>query len=169
MRYISGGRATPREMVVGRILPMMLACNARFPGLGFWAAIEKSSGAFLGWFCLRPHSEDGIGNVGLGYRLRRTAWGKGYATEGARALLDRAFRELGVRRVFATTYGENLASQRVMEKAGLRFVRSFRFTSDPLAVEDTFDAGGDDEWPGEDVEYALERAEWERLDASGHA
>jgi RimJ/RimL family protein N-acetyltransferase len=161
MRYISGGRPTPRAVVQDRVLPMMLACYERFPGFGFWAAIEKSSGDFLGWFCLRPHDEAGIDNAGLGYRLRRAAWGKGYATEGAHALVDKAFTELGVRRVFAMTYGENAGSRRVMEKAGLQFVRAFRFTPEELGAEDTYDASAEEQWPGEDVEYALDRPEWE--------
>ena len=77
LRYINGGRPTPRAMVRDRILPMFLQTYDRFPGFGFWAAIEKSSGEFLGWFCLRPHDDGGPGNVGRGYRLRKAAWGKG--------------------------------------------------------------------------------------------
>jgi RimJ/RimL family protein N-acetyltransferase len=56
--------------------------------------------------------------VELGYRLRRQAWGRGYATEGSRALIRNGFTELGVRRVFATTMAVNLGSRRVLEKAG---------------------------------------------------
>jgi RimJ/RimL family protein N-acetyltransferase len=57
--------------------------------------------------------------VELGDRLRRSAWGMGYATEGSRALVDRAFAEPGVRRVYAETMAVNVASRRVLEKAGL--------------------------------------------------
>ena len=142
---------------------MFLQTNDRFPGFGFWAAIEKSSGEFLGWFCLRPHEDGGPGNVGLGYRLRKAAWGKGYGTEGARALIHKGFAELGVERVFAVTYEENLASRRVMEKAGLRLVRRFRLTLEELEAEATYDSSSSQEvWEGEDVEYALERADWEQ-------
>lgn len=163
MRFISGGRATPREIVEGRILPMILQFYERPPGLGFWAAIEKASGEFVGWFCLRPHEERGPGVVGLGYRLRRAVWGRGYATEGSRALVDKAFAEAGVRLVFATTYEENIGSRRVMERAGLRFVRAFRFTEETSGTAATYEDDEDsDPWPGEDVEYALEREEWER-------
>ncbi|MFN8538327.1 MAG: GNAT family N-acetyltransferase [Thermomicrobiales bacterium] len=56
--------------------------------------------------------------MSLGYRLRRAAWGKGYVTEGARALLDKGFAELGARRVSAETHEFNRASRRVMEKLG---------------------------------------------------
>jgi RimJ/RimL family protein N-acetyltransferase len=60
----------------------------------------------------------------LGYRLRRSAWGRGYATEGARTLVRHAFTELGVGRVAATTMAVNTRSRRVLEKAGLRHVRT---------------------------------------------
>lgn len=49
--------------------------------------IEKSTGAFLGWFHYRLPPDGHTDDVELGYRLRRSAWGKGYATEGSRALV----------------------------------------------------------------------------------
>ncbi len=63
--------------------------------------------------------------VELGYRLRKSAWGKGYATEGSRALIRKGFGELGVRRMVAETMAVHGASRRVMEKAGLALVRTF--------------------------------------------
>jgi RimJ/RimL family protein N-acetyltransferase len=83
MRYITGGRSTPREEIRDDILPAFLSYYERYEGLGFWAAIEKSSGGFLGWFHLRPPPGGDPDNVELGYRLRRAAWGRGYATEGS--------------------------------------------------------------------------------------
>jgi len=92
------------------------------------------------------------GEVELGYRLRRSAWGRGYATEGSRALIQKAFADLSVERVFATTMAVNVASHRVMEKAGLRYIRTFHQPW-PDYIE------GEDEG---DVEYALLRSEWEQ-------
>ena len=86
----------------------------------------------------------------LGYRLRRDAWGAGYGTEGCRALIDKGFTELGVHRVYAETMAVNVASRRVMEKCGLRHVRTF--------VSDWPERIPGDEHG--DVEYALTRAEW---------
>jgi diamine N-acetyltransferase len=62
----------------------------------------------------------------LGFRLMRQAWGQGYATEGARALISKGFAELGVHRVFAQTSALNRASIRVMENAGLHIERGYR-------------------------------------------
>jgi RimJ/RimL family protein N-acetyltransferase len=132
-------------------LPWWLAYYDAGDRYGFWAAIEKSSGAFLGWFHLRPREDDPEDEPELGYRLIASAWGRGYATEGSRALVRKAFEDLGARRVYATAMMANQASWRVMDKAGLRLVRVFH-----------------EPWPdrieGEelgDVEYALTREEWQ--------
>jgi RimJ/RimL family protein N-acetyltransferase len=95
MYFINGGRPTPRDMMRNKILPMFLGYYDRYEGFGFWAAIERSSGEFLGWLCLRPEDNNKIpNNLGLGYRLRKSVWGKGYATEGARALIHKGFRRV---------------------------------------------------------------------------
>lgn len=162
MYFINGGRPTPHDMMQNRILPMFLGYYDRYEGFGFWAAIERSSGEFLGWFCLRPEDNKIPNNLGLGYRLRKSAWGKGYATEGARALVYKGFTEFGVLRVFARTYEHNVASRRVVEKAGLELVRTFQFSAVDLEAEDTCDNSSQDPFEGNDVEYALEKADWER-------
>src|SRR5262245_36849484 len=100
MAFLTGGRPTPREEIERVRLPWILREYDRAPGCGRWAAIEKSSGEFLGWFALQPPGET-ADQVELGYRLRRSAWGKGYATEGSRALIRRAFTELGTHRLYA--------------------------------------------------------------------
>jgi RimJ/RimL family protein N-acetyltransferase len=56
----------------------------------------------------------------FGYSFHRDAWGQGFATEAARALVDIAFRDLGAHRVFATCDPRNVGSWRVMEKLGMR-------------------------------------------------
>ncbi len=162
MRFLSGGTPTPREVIAREILPRFLGYYERYDGYGVWAAIEKASGDFLGWFSFHPHDDGDPRTVALGYRLRRTAWGKGYATEGARALIRKGFTELGAERVIATTYQDNLASRRVMEKAGLTLARTFRLTSADLAAASTFHATSQEIWDGDDVEYALRKADWER-------
>jgi RimJ/RimL family protein N-acetyltransferase len=150
MRFLTNGRPTPREVIERETLPRIISGYERLRGLGRMAAIERSTDAFLGWIGFDP-AEDGRPDdeIELGYRLRRSAWGKGYATEGSRALIHRAFAESGVRRVFAQTMAVNLASRRVMEKSGLRFVRTFHLM-------------WDDPIPGTEygeVEYALARAD----------
>jgi RimJ/RimL family protein N-acetyltransferase len=151
MRYINGGRPTSREEIECRELPAFLEYYARSDRYGFWAAVEKATGDFIGWFHLRPRPDGAADEPELGYRLRRPAWGKGYATEGSRALIERAFTDLGAQRVWAETLTVNTASRRVMEKSGLKYVRTFH-QDWPDKIE------GDEEG---DVEFALTRAEWE--------
>ena len=159
MHFINGGRPTPREEIASTVLPRFISYYRDGLRYGFWAAVEKSTGAFVGWFHFRPREGVDPDEPELGYRLRKAAWGKGYATEGSRALIDKGFRERGVWRVTAETMVVNTRSRRVMEKCGLRLVRIFH-QDWPDRIE------GDEHG---DVEYALTRAEWERQQAAGHA
>ena len=148
MRFLNGGEPTPYDVIRDQVLPYFLTYYERDDGYGYWAAIAKAGGAFLGWFHLRPPDDDPDA-VELGYRLGRAAWGQGYAAEGARALVRKGFTELGTRRIIARTLAAHTASIRVMEKAGLRFARRF--------VDD-----GPNAWRAgrEVVEYALDRSEY---------
>ncbi|WNF31182.1 GNAT family N-acetyltransferase [Streptomyces sp. C11-1] len=152
MRYINGGRPTSREDIQERTLPRLLHDHPCTGTRGFWAAEEKTTGAFLGWFELRPLDDHDPAVVELGYRLNRAAWGRGYATEGARALVRKGFTDLGAQRVTANTMAVNAGSRRVMEKAGLAFLRSY--TEDwPDAIEGSEHG---------EVEYGLTREAWQR-------
>src|SRR6202521_4082986 len=73
MRFITGGRTTPREEIENDFLPAFLSYYQRFDGYGFWAAIEKASGAFIGWFHFRPAVGSAVDEPELGYRLRSSA------------------------------------------------------------------------------------------------
>ena len=128
MRFLTGATRSLAQ-IRDEVLPNLAGCHLRYPGFGYWAAETRAGGEFIGWFGLRPvtptdgameHWPDACGPTGvvsLGYRLRRSAWGQGYATEGARALVRLAFTGLGVREVVATTMAVNTGSRRVMEKA----------------------------------------------------
>jgi len=152
MRFLTGGKPTPPDRIRHEILPRLLAYNDRSDGFGRWATVEKATGEFLGWHLFGPTGDMSDGVVELGYRLRRAAWGKGYGTEASRALVDRGFSELDVRRVVAFTMSVNTASRKVMEKSGLRFVRTFHQDWDD-PIEGTEQG---------EVEYALTKDEWLR-------
>ncbi len=162
MCFINGGEPTSREVIQNDILPGLLHYDACYPVYGIWAAIEKSSGNFLGWISLRPAKNAPCETI-LGYRLRTTAWGKGYATEGARELINKGFTNMDVQRVVATTYEENLASQRVMQKLNMTLVRRFRLEEESVDMDTYYDTF-DDFWDGDDLEYALERTDWVQQD-----
>lgn len=117
-RFVDRPEAPSREDVLAR-MPGLLQRHGDGSEPAFWAAEDRRTGSFCGWFHLRP-LEDDAGSLDLGYRLRRECWGQGLATEGARALVERAFAVLGARRVVAHALEDNRASRRVMAKLGLR-------------------------------------------------
>ena len=123
-RYVDEPEAPSRRDVVNRF-PRLLARYADGAEPAFRAAEEKPKGTFVGWFHLRPLDGDEK-TLDLGYRLRRDAWGRGYATEGARALVHRAFTVLGAERVVAHVLEANAGSRRVLEKVGLHLRTHYR-------------------------------------------
>ena len=131
MRHISKGVATPRERFQNDILPRWFAFYPQSPPRGFWAAQLRATTEFVGWFHLRPDRWQPE-EMELGYRLRRPAWGRGLATEGAAALVERALGEWGYPKVAARTLVGNAASQRVMSKAGLRWEADFTYPAEIL-------------------------------------
>jgi len=163
MRYLSGGASTPPELIRRTILPRVLKSYSLGEGYGVWAAFERSSGTFLGWISLTMAEKSGVREARLGYRLRRAAWGNGYATEGASALIQTGFTKLGLQRIVASTYEHNIASRRVLEKLGMRLVRKYHPTPDALRSTGLYDTSTiTDMWEGDDVDYAIERDEWRR-------
>ena len=154
MRYLTGGRPTAPEVVRELHLPNVLAGYEKWGGdLGLFAAQEKDGGAFIGWFILRPESDDLLDQVELGYRLRQAAWGRGYATEGSRALLGKAFTELGVRTVWAETMSVNHGSRNIMEKLEMTLVDTIPTPPDMEMVEGAEHGG---------VRYEITKEQWEQ-------
>lgn len=144
MRFITNGIPS-NEKEVKRALNIFLTYNKSYNHkFGYWKALCKDTDKFLGWFHFRPLKSnlDDIENIELGYRLMKDSWGQGYATEGSRALIDKAKKELVVKKVWAQTMLQNTSSINVMKKIGLTF-----------EYEDTYE-----QWPGEDkrcVWYSL--------------
>ena len=155
MRHLTGGEPSlPPEVVREQVLPRILATYERWGGrFGLLAAYERDTGRCVGWFQLR-RDPDGPGDeVELGYRLRQAAWGRGLATEGVRALLHKAFGELGLQRVYGDTMAVNTGSQRVMAKAGMRVVAELP-TPDGMERVEGAERGG--------VRYTVTREQWQQ-------
>lgn len=126
-RHVDRPDAPTRAEVEAR-LPRLLARFGPTDEPAFWAAETTEDGRFVGWFHLRPVPEHPKW-LGLGYRLRSEAWGRGYATDGASALVKRA-AELGAARVVAHALEANAGSRRVLEKVGLRSHGSYLHQDD---------------------------------------
>jgi RimJ/RimL family protein N-acetyltransferase len=89
--------------------------------MGRWQIFTKEEKEYLGWCGLKKHS---CGMIDLGYRLLRTSWGKGYATEAAQACLAYGFRELDIKTIVGRVAKDNIPSIRVLEKVGMTFWKS---------------------------------------------
>jgi RimJ/RimL family protein N-acetyltransferase len=152
LRYI-WGRARSRDEVVASHEERM-ALAGQVDGLGYWMAFGRD-GEFVGLMMLPPahgpDQPDDLAVSDLGYRLVRRYWRQGLAGEAALALLRHAFETVGQHRVIAQTMAVNLGSRGVLEKIGMRHVRTyFPVWDDPLPGTDQ----------GE-VEYEITRAMWD--------
>jgi RimJ/RimL family protein N-acetyltransferase len=151
MRFITTEPPSSAE-VTAKILPEYLQeYHELADGLGSFAAIGKETGQMAGRFSLKPTASYGLtGGTELGYRLYPAFWGRGLATEGARALIRLAFEQLHLDRVVATMMADNTGSWRVMEKCGLRRVGMFYYPDAHLMP------GGEHG----DFVYELTRSDW---------
>jgi RimJ/RimL family protein N-acetyltransferase len=161
MRCLAGRASSRAE--VEQAHQRRLAAAHGVPGLGFWAGF--TDGDFVGWWILQPPNGPDqpkiAGEADLGYRLLRRHWCRGYASEGARALIRYGFADLGLHRIFAQTMALNLASRATMNAVGLTFTRAF-ISSEPY----------DDPIPGAEqgeVEHEITPRTWQRRQGSSAA
>jgi RimJ/RimL family protein N-acetyltransferase len=116
MKYIADGTVSTREEVAGA-LRRFVRYPMLYPDLGIWHTSRRDTGAFIGFFALNYTGKST--DIEIGYRLLHNAWGLGFATEGATALVHFGFDDLGLDRIIGVTAPGNKASQRVLMKAGL--------------------------------------------------
>jgi len=116
------------------------------------AIVRREDGLLIGDLVLF-HLDRANGNVEIGWVIRPDGSGVGYATEAVRALLDAAFRILGVRRVIARIDAENSSSARLAERVGMRL--------EARLIENEWYNG---RW-GDELDYAILAREWASADA----
>lgn len=107
-------------------------------GIGRWAAIEKSTGDFIGWSGIKLNvgkKEELNGKqdfYDIGYRFIPRYWGKGYASESSFATLDFGFKELKIETMCGAAEVENIASNKVLQKIGLEFIEDFMYEGEKI-------------------------------------
>ena len=116
MKYIADGTVSTPEEAAGA-LRRFARYPTLYPDLGIWHTSRRDTGAFIGFFALNYAGKST--DIEIGYRLLHAAWGRGFATEGAQAMADYGFDDLGLHRIIGVTHPDNVASQRVLMKAGL--------------------------------------------------
>ncbi len=119
MRYIGTGATSTREQTTTKLSWVLMQWEKH--GFGIWAVVDKKSENLIGWAGLS--FLDSNPEIEVGYGLAKAYWGTGMATEAAWASLRYGFEELQLDRIVAVAVPENAASQRVMEKAGMRYVK----------------------------------------------
>jgi RimJ/RimL family protein N-acetyltransferase len=88
-------------------------------GFGRWTVLSKSEGNAIGWCGIKYHEQGDY--IDLGFRLLRSEWNKGFATEAALGCVEHAFENLGIDELVGRVARKNLASIRVLEKIGMTY------------------------------------------------
>ena len=153
MKYLSGGNPSSWETCQEATSKIRSYYEKYHHKFGIWIAEERSSREFIGWFLLRPDKSkpEDLENPELGYRLKKKFWGRGYATEGSQALLQKAFLEFQCKSVFAVTLTSNEASQAVMKKLGMDYICQFN-------QQECCDPNGDTSV----VQYVVSKQKWSK-------
>ena len=128
MKYITLGIPRTMDEVIEKSMPRILKSYQYKSDFGIFAAYLINSEKYIGWFQFEKDKEF-EDSIEIGWRLKKQYWGNGYATEVATVLC-----ELGIKMgktIVARAMIENLASIRVMEKAGLKFEKEFWGDYDP--------------------------------------
>ena len=123
-----GHTATP-EASLRKLAEVLARCATMPEGLGWWAVEARDTRRVVGNIVLRPASYDDT--TELGYHLARDGWGRGYATEAARAALCHGFSTLRLPVVSAVVHVDNHASHRVAARVGLRASGSITYNGMP--------------------------------------
>ena len=103
-------------------------------GFGLWAMVLEESGELIGDCGLTKQVVEGIEEIEIGYHLRRDHWGKGLATEAARAVRDYGFANLKVDRLISLIRPENAPSRRVAERNGMKLWKEVMWHNLPHCV-----------------------------------
>jgi RimJ/RimL family protein N-acetyltransferase len=120
MRYIGPGLPGRTREQTTEALARMMSYAAAHPGYGLLHARRADDGSFVGGCGLYPLLESDTADIEVAYRLPHDCWGHGYATEMAGSVLQHGFATLRLARIVGVTHPENVPSQRVLRKIGMR-------------------------------------------------
>lgn len=102
-------------------------------GIGRWAVVLKETNEFIGWCGLKYFTETinkHIHIYDLGYRFNKKHWGKGYATEAAKACMNYGFDKMNLKEIYAMTDSRNANSNNLLKKLGFKFIEKFNYDGD---------------------------------------
>ena len=117
LQYFPNPNPPPRSKVEDYIAHQIAHWESH--GYGHWAVAERDDGQVVGWNGLEYLPE--LEETEVGYLLSRRVWGRGYATEAARAAVEYGFETAGLEAIIGLVHPENAGSVRVLEKCGMAF------------------------------------------------
>lgn len=133
MKFINGGKVTEREEIDTVFIPRIRAFTNPSLGWGLWRVVNKQDNESIGWILVRPFGfftpNPQSENLELGWRFKRAYWGYGFAIEAAKTVRD-TLRDMGVEKFSAIAVPENTRSIRIMEKLGMSYQSTQRYTDD---------------------------------------
>lgn len=121
------------EAATRRFIDWCLECYASLD-IGPWAIVEKDTGELVGFCGVSPEEANGVEEMSLGYRLAKQHWGKGLASEAAKAVLNVAFSQKKLSSVVVIVEPENVASLKVANKAGFSAFDTLEFHGRPVRL-----------------------------------
>ncbi|SFD49172.1 GNAT family N-acetyltransferase [Pseudoalteromonas denitrificans] len=135
MRFINNGKMTSMEDVINIYIPRMKSYVNEQKGWGQWKVTITNTQEFIGWVLVRPvdfFSDDPeFDNLELGWRFKQSAWGKGYATEAAKSIMDAVSNNNDINKISAIALEGNLGSINIMTKLGMKYIKTY-IHKDPL-------------------------------------
>lgn len=140
MKYINGGTPTSMDDVHKRFLPRLSKYRNPEKGWGLWQVTVSETNEYIGWILVRPMDffspNPQWHNLELGWRFKRSSWGKGYASEAAQAVANEVVKQPEVTAICAIADEDNAGSINIMKKLGMQFVKSFVYEDHDLGVAD---------------------------------
>ncbi|MCC8425546.1 GNAT family N-acetyltransferase [Mucilaginibacter sp. UR6-11] len=127
-RYLPKRSRDERIVIFNNALSQYLTTKAT----GIWGIFDNATGEFIGSCLLRPFNDE-PGILEVGYSMEKKYWGRGIGTEMALAMITHGFADINITEIVACTTFENVASQRVLQKAGLKPVENLIRNGEELA------------------------------------
>ncbi|MCX7545949.1 GNAT family N-acetyltransferase [Marinicella gelatinilytica] len=135
MKHINKGNPTSRAEINDIFIPRMMQYRNPEKGWGLWQVNTLADDEFIGWILVRPmhffSDERDDEDIELGWRFMQKSWGKGYATEAAKAVMTALQQQVGYTKFSAVAVPDNIGSIRMMEKLDMQYQKT-ALHKDPL-------------------------------------
>lgn len=134
MQYLTRGKVSSMQTIQEVFIPRMQAYRNTEKGWGLWQVNITQTNEFIGWVLIRPMDfftkSPNYNDIEIGWRFKRSSWGKGFASEAAIAIADCIAQQPQVHAISATALQDNLASIKVMEKLAMKFIKNYTHIDD---------------------------------------